>query len=336
MEKLLAKSSPEPLTVKSTSTPQICAKPFESVVFLFGPTGVGKTELLLDLDPKKFSVVNADSIQVYRHLDIGSAKASSETLKAIPHYLVDIFDPWQQFSVGDFVAHADQACKEIHEEGKVPVLSGGTAFYFKHFLFGLSEAPPSDEGVRLSVAKEIAEKGDAWAHSRLAQVDPISAKRIHPSDMYRISRALEIYEGSGRPLSSYAVPSKPRLGMKPLILGLNRDGDELKERIRQRVAQMFDEGLVEEIRHLIEMGANASWPALQGIGYKEFFQARISGEASRSMIAEQIERNSRAYAKRQMTFFKSFADVIWMDPTNKQPILSLINWYQGASSPSGR
>ncbi len=314
--------------MKSTSKPQTCSNPFESVVFLFGPTGVGKTELLMDLNPKKYSVVNADSIQVYRHLDIGSAKANSETLQAIPHYLIDIFDPWQQFSVGDFVAYADQACSEIHAQGKIPVLSGGTAFYFKHFYFGLAEAPPSDEDVRLHIAQEIEKRGDHWAYERLCHVDPLSAKRIHPSDMYRVSRALEVYEGSGRPLSSYSVPSKPRNGMKPLIIGLWREGDELKQRIALRVQQMFSEGLVSEIRHLIEMGADEAWPGLQGIGYKEFFQAMRSGEASLSMIGEQIERNSRYYAKRQMTFFKSFADVTWMNPADKEPILALIEAYR--------
>lgn len=314
--------------MKSTSKPLTCSNPFESVVFLFGPTGVGKTELLLDLDPEKYSVVNADSIQVYRHLDIGSAKANTETLQAIKHYLIDVYDPWQQFSVGDFVAYADEACREIHAQGKIPVLSGGTAFYFKHFYFGLAEAPPSDEGVRQRLAEEIRVRGDAWAFERLTQVDPLSAKRIHPSDMYRVSRALEVYEGSGRPLSSYKIPSTPRNGMKPLILGLWREGDELKQRIALRVGQMFAEGLVDEIRRLVEMGASESWPGLQGIGYKEFFQARKSGEASLSMVREQIDRNSRFYAKRQMTFFKSFASVHWMNPKDKREILSLIEGYR--------
>ena len=314
--------------MKSTSKPLTCSNPFESVVFLFGPTGVGKTELLLDLDPEKYSVVNADSIQVYRHLDIGSAKANTETLQAIKHYLIDVYDPWQQFSVGDFVAYADEACREIHAQGKIPVLSGGTAFYFKHVYFGLAEAPPSDEGVRQRLAEEIRVRGDAWAFERLTQVDPLSAKRIHPSDMYRVSRALEVYEGSGRPLSSYKIPSTPRNGMKPLILGLWREGDELKQRIALRVGQMFAEGLVDEIRRLIEMGASESWPGLQGIGYKEFFQARKSGEASLSMVREQIDRNSRFYAKRQMTFFKSFASVHWMNPKDKREILSLIEGYR--------
>ncbi len=314
--------------MKSTTNPPTCSNPFESIIFLFGPTGVGKTELLMDLDPEKYAVVNADSIQVYRHLDIGSAKANAETLQAIDHYLIDIFDPWQQFSVGDFVTYADQACRKISAQGKIPVLSGGTAFYFKHFYFGLAQAPPSDEGVRQRLAQEIDERGDGWAFERLSQVDPISAKRIHPSDMYRVSRALEVYEGSGQPLSSYSIPSTPRNGMKPLVIGLWREGDELKERIALRVEQMFAEGLVDEIRSLIEMGADEDWPGLQGIGYKEFFQGRKSGELSLSMVGEQIERNSRHYAKRQMTFFKSFTGVNWMKAKNTGPILSLIEAYR--------
>ncbi|NCC65000.1 MAG: tRNA (adenosine(37)-N6)-dimethylallyltransferase MiaA [Spirochaetia bacterium] len=330
MAKLSAKSSPGHLPVKFTSNPSICNNPFEKVVFLFGPTGVGKTELLLDLDPKKFSVVNADSIQVYRYLDIGSAKASPQTLETIPHYLIDIFDPWQQFSVGDFVAYADEACKLIHLQGKIPIVSGGTAYYFKHFLYGLSEAPPSNDEIRLRLTTEIAEKGDAWAYSRLRLVDPIAAERIHPSDMYRVSRALEVFETSGRPLSSFSIPSVNRNGMNPLVIGLKRENEELKRRIKCRVQQMFSEGLVEEIRSLLDKGASSAWPGLQGIGYKEFFQAMESGECSLSMIADQIERNSRFYAKRQMTFFKSFTDVRWMDPSDKEPILSLIEAYQKA------
>ena len=316
--------------MKSTSNPSTCSNPFEKVVFLFGPTGVGKTELLLDLDPEKFSVVNADSIQVYRYLDIGSAKASLQTRKTIPHYLIDIFDPWQQFSVGDFVMFADEACRQIHSQGKIPVVSGGTAYYFKHFLYGLSEAPPSNEQIRLRLTSEIEEKGNAWAYEKLRTIDPIAAKRIHPSDMYRVSRALEVFETSGIPLSSFSIPSVPRNGIKPLVIGLKRETEELKMRIRLRVQQMFEEGLVEEIRSLLDKGACSTWPGLQGIGYKEFFQAMENGECSLSLIADQIERNSRFYAKRQMTFFRSFTDVKWMDPSEKEPVLSLIEAYQKA------
>ncbi len=313
--------------MKSISKSQTNKSAFSHIVFLFGPTGVGKTELLLDLDPQRFSVINADSIQVYRHLDIGSAKASAAVQAAIPHYLIDIKDPWEQFSVGDFITYADQACQDICKEGKIPVISGGTAYYFKHFLYGLSEAPSSDEDIRALITQRIEEKGRDWAFEYLTQVDPITAGRIHPSDMYRVSRALEVYESSGRALSSFSLPTEPRYNMKPLIIGLIRDSEILRSRLAQRIQIMFDEGLEEEIRTLLRMGAQSDWPGLQGIGYKEFFQARENGEWSRSIIADQIERNSRFYAKRQLTFFRSFSEAQWMDPSDKQTILTEIEQY---------
>lgn len=313
--------------MKSTSIHPTQSNAFAEIIFLFGPTGVGKTELLLDLDPKKFSVINADSIQVYRYLDIGSAKASLEVRHSIPHHLIDIKDPWEQFSVGEFIAYADQAVASIHQEGKIPVISGGTAYYFKHFLYGLSEAPPSDEGVRLAVAQRIEQNGRAWAYEYLKQIDPISAQRIHPMDMYRVSRALEVYEKSKRPLSSFSLPDTPRNGMHPLVIGLMRESDQLRTRLALRIKQMFDQGLEDEIRSLLRMGAQMSWPGLQGIGYREFFQAMEHGEWSRSIIADQIERNSKLYAKRQMTFFKSFAQVQWMNADEKGEILTAIQRY---------
>lgn len=318
--------------MKSISKHPTKSNAFEPIIFIFGPTGVGKTELLLDLDPQRFSVINADSIQVYRHLDIGSAKASKAVRSAIEHHLIDICDPWEQFSVGNFIERADQACQMIHDQGKIPVISGGTAYYFKHFLYGLSEAPLSDENIRKALSQRIETEGREWAYQYLQRIDPISAKRIHPSDMYRVSRALEVWETSGRPLSSYTIPTTVRNGMKPLVIGLIRESEVLRRRLNLRVQAMFDEGLVEEIRDLLKMGAQSWWPGLQGIGYREFFQAMEHGEWSRAIIADQIERNSRLYAKRQMTFFKSFADAKWFDPENKATILTEIERYlQGGS-----
>ncbi|MGH0054480.1 MAG: tRNA (adenosine(37)-N6)-dimethylallyltransferase MiaA [Sphaerochaetaceae bacterium] len=313
--------------MKSISKRPTSSNAFSHIIFLFGPTGVGKTELLLDLDPQRFSVINADSIQVYRHLDIGSAKASKAVQAAIEHHLIDVKDPWDQFSVGDFISYADKACEHIFAEGKIPIISGGTAYYFKHFLYGLSEAPPSDENVRAKVSAQIEKWGNDWAFKRLNSLDPLSAQRIHPSDMYRVSRALEVYEASGKPLSSFSLPTEARYGMHPLVIGLVRESNLLHRRLSKRIAMMFDEGLEEEIRGLLRMGAEYWWPGLQGIGYKEFFQAMEHGEWSRSIVADQIERNSRFYAKRQMTFFRSFAEVKWMDPADEKEILTEVERY---------
>ncbi len=287
--------------------------PFAHIVFLFGPTGVGKTELLTRLDPNRYAVINADSIQVYRGLDIGSAKVSADVRAYINHYLVDVEDPWNQFSVARFIELADQAVREIALEGKIPVLCGGTAYYFKHFLYGLSEAPASDAAIRKSVAWETEQKGLEWAYAQLQQCDPQSAKRIHPNDEYRITRALEVFRSSGKPLSSFKPRTTARYGMKPLIYGLSRPQEELEDRIAIRVEKMFEEGLLEEMRGLLARGAKAEWPGMQGIGYREFFSAMRDGDCSIPSIKHAIIRDSRLYAKRQMTFFRSFADVSWVE-----------------------
>lgn len=303
------------------------ASAFSKIIFLFGPTGVGKTGLLPRLFRHGYGVVNADSIQVYRHLDIGSAKPSRELQALVPHELLDIEDPWQQFSVGAFVRMADQAVLRIASRGDIPVLTGGTAYYFKHFLYGLSEAPPADSDVRKEIAAVKDEKGLAWCHRWLAEVDPASASRIHPSDTQRILRALEVWRGSGRPLSSYSLPADARYGMAPLIIGLERPRNELKERISRRVDQMFAEGLEDEMRRLLAMGAVPSWPGMQGIGYREFFQAMRGGEMSRSDIAARIARDCELYAKRQYTFFRSFANVAWLHPDDIEGISALVTAY---------
>ncbi len=318
--------------MKSHSKHQTKSDSYPPIIFLFGPTGVGKTALLTNLDPSRFAVVNADSIQVYRHLDIGSAKASVALQQTIEHYLIDLCDPWEAFTVADFIRAADRAVEQIVADKKVPILVGGTAFYYRHFLYGLSEAPPSDERIRATVARLIEEKGPKWAYEELKAVDPISGANIHPNDLYRIGRALEVWHTSGRPLSSFALPTEPRFGMEPLIIGLSRTKEELSARIEARVEEMFAEGLEEEISTLLALGADRSWPGMVGIGYQEFFNAFVTGEYTQSMVGEEIVQNSRAYAKRQMTFFKSFADAQWFDANDTQAILPIIEAYLEAQS----
>ena len=296
------------------------------VIFLFGPTAVGKTRLLFDFFAPIGEVVNADSVQVYRHLDIGSAKADTTITERIPHHLIDILDPWETYNVADFIRLADRACTDIWSRGKLPVISGGTAFYFKHFMYGLSEAPQSDPETRAAVQLFIRDQGLKKAHDYLKIVDPVSAERINENDSYRISRAIEVYRASGKPLSSFALPTEPRNDMQILSIGLRREKEELKKRIRQRVDIMFDQGLKEEIRKLIDMGANPSWQSMQGIGYSEFMDVLFDSkygdlnkkpdeltEEEINTIKEKIVMDSIHYAKRQMTFFKSFADVRWID-----------------------
>lgn len=294
------------------------------MVFLFGPTSVGKTKLLTDICKDKFSVINADSIQVYKGLDIGSAKVSNDIMEKIPHYLIDILPPTEQFSVADFIKKADEACEDIYSKGRIPIISGGTAFYFKHFLYGLSEAPPTDPEVRKIIEKQIKSKGIESIYLALKKVDLQSYNRINPNDSYRIQRAYEVYETCGKPLSSFSISEKPRNNMNPLIIGLYRDNEEMQKRLRVRVELMMKEGLLEEVKRLIREGAKEDWPGMQGIGYREFFEAIKNGETSRSEILAKIVLDSKHYAKRQYTFFRSFENVNWIEASKTQEIENLV------------
>jgi tRNA dimethylallyltransferase len=294
------------------------------LIFLFGPTSVGKTKLLTDICKDRFSVVNADSIQVYKGLDIGSAKVSAEIMKKVPHYIIDILPPTQQFTVADFIEKADEAILDIRSKGRIPIISGGTAFYFKHFLYGLSNAPPTDQKVRDEIEKEILQNGIKTIYEDLKIVDPLSYERINPNDSYRIQRAMEVYRTCGKPLSSFSVSNSARNNMDPLIIGLYREKEEMESRLKLRVSLMMEDGLMDEIKGLLRDGAKESWPGMQGIGYREFFEAIKSGEDSKSQTLDKIVLNSKHYAKRQYTFFKSFENVNWMNANDEEEIKKLI------------
>ncbi len=292
-------------------------------IFLFGPTAVGKTSLLCDCFAKGFEVVNADSIQVYKELNIGSAKADEKTRALVSHHLIDIREPWETFNVADFISLADKACEEIRSRGNIPVICGGTAYYFKHFLYGLSEAPASNNKTRNEVASFIEKVGNLEAHKFLASVDPVSAARINVNDTYRISRAIEVFKDSGKPLSSFELPKEPRNKMDVVCIGLCRDKESLVSRIRLRVDLMFEQGMVEEMKYLFSIGANSNWQSMQAIGYREFMELDMNNLDIPS-VKESIIMNSIHYAKRQMTFFKSFADVNWVDPEDSKVVKALL------------
>ena len=293
-------------------------------VALFGPTAVGKTAMTETLFSSSSEIINADSIQVYRGLDIGSAKPDERLRRLIPHHLIDIRDPWEQYTAGDFVRDAEALIPEIEARGKIPLITGGTAYYFRQLIYGPSAAPASDSSVRAAVQGEIEEKGLEWAYSYLASIDPVSHARISASDAYRISRAIEVYRSSGRPLSSFPVSIAVRDDIDFVIIALCRDKAELDERIRARVDEMFRMGLYDEVRSLMDKGAQASWPAMQAIGYREFFEAAESGEASISAIKDDIVRATRQYAKRQMTFFRSFSSCRFFHPDDTDAIRSYL------------
>lgn len=291
---------------------------------LFGPTAVGKTALLNRLARLGIEIINADSMQVYRHMDIGTAKPDPETLRRVPHHLIDIKEPDQQFSVGEFVRRADEVARDIAARGAIPVVAGGTAFYVRHFLTGLPESPPQDPQVRCRLQGELADRGPAALFRELEQVDGVYAAKIGPEDRQRILRALEIYRLTGRPVSSFPVPNQPRDDFHFLLIGLDRDREELYRRIEHRVDHMFREGLVHEVKELKRRGYTESDPGMQAIGYREFFQMERSGCITLTDVRDLIVRNSRRYAKRQITFFRRFKRVQWFHPDAYGRIASLV------------
>ena len=287
---------------------------------LFGPTAVGKTALTEELFSKGFEIINADSVQVYRFLDIASAKPEKELVEKIPHHLVDIRFPWEQYNSGDFCKDAERLIKEINERGNIPLITGGTAYYFKQLLYGPSSTPESNPKTREEIQRTIDDIGLDKAYEMLMSLDMEAAKKIDKNDRYRISRALEVIKDTGCPLSSFPVSDTLREDIDFVIIGLKREKKELEERIRKRVDIMFDSGAVREMKALLSMGADLSWPGVQGIGYREWFNAMESGEVNISIIKDMIIRSSIKYAKRQMTFFSSFSDTAWFSPNDIEKI----------------
>jgi tRNA dimethylallyltransferase len=294
------------------------------VILIFGPTAVGKTDLLLDLFSGEAEIISADSMQVYRGIDIGSAKPPPEVRKALPHHLVDILEMDKQFTAGDFVRLADKAVPEIIGKGKIPVISGGTAFYFKNFIYGLPPVPEVAPEWREQLNREADESGIAPLYESLKKIDPETAERLHPADRSRIIRALEIYSGTGRRLSEFPLSGKIRDGYRYLVIGLHRERAQLYKRIERRVDTMFRQGLPDEIKRLISRGARPEYPAMQGIGYREFFQWQKEGCLSVPDLKERIARNTRRYAKRQLTFFRSIPVTQWINGDDREAVYSAV------------
>lgn len=252
-------------------------------------------------------------------MDIGTAKPSPELRSRLPHILIDIKDPDEQYTAGEFARLAREACDSAHSRGLIPIVSGGTGFYIRNLLCGPSGAPPESADMRLEVAADLRRLGADALRAELEAADPASARRIHPNDLYRLTRAVEILRSTGRPPSDFAPPSSPRGDMDFLVVGVERPKAELAERIRSRVKSMMEAGLPEELRRLKAAGFSPSSPGMQAIGYKEFFQDE--GKSIES-IAEDIVLHSIQYAKRQMTFLRALPGIIWIGP-DKEALLGL-------------
>ena len=278
------------------------------VIVIFAPPASGKTALMRDLFSYsgssftlkgKAEVISADSMAVYNELDIGTAKPDVSFCSEIPHHLINMTSYKNQFSVADFVTNADRECNEIWSRGKIPVVAGGTGFYIRAFLMGLPETPESDPKLRNELKERCAREGKEVLYKELCEKDPVSAKKIHPNDEYRILRALEVFYLTGKPRSSFelSVSFRHDFDFCPVVLEPPRE--ILFERIAQRVEMMFEMGLEKEVRDLISSGAKAEDPGMQAIGYREFFMSQDTNE-----IKKMIIHNSCKYAKKQYTYIR--------------------------------
>ncbi len=297
----------------------------EPVLILIGPTAVGKTALSLAL-AERFSceIVGLDSMQIYRHMDIGTAKATAEERALVPHHLLDMVDPDEEYHVARYVADATEACRQIIARGNRPLLVGGTGLYLKGLLEGLFEIPPVPESVRATLRQHLLEEGRAVLFGELGQCDPESAGRIHPNDTHRLLRALEIFLATGKPWSEHLREQQVQPALsKVLQLGLLAERTALYERINLRVEQMVAEGLLAEVEKLLAMGYDPSLKAMQSIGYRHMVQF-LQGEWEWDETLFLLARDTRRYAKRQMTWFGNDPDIHWFAPTDAGPIFECI------------
>jgi tRNA dimethylallyltransferase len=309
------------------------SKKRKPVILLFGPTASGKSRIILEVLGQGFEVINADSQQVYKYLDIGTAKPAKEEMVHIPHHLVDICDPKEQFNAGKFVSKANEIIPRIFSRNKIPLVSGGTGFYIKNFIYGLPPAPPSDPEVRKYIRKKVKARGLETLYKDLCIVDPVYAQKIQENDSLRIIRALEVYEISGKPLSSFQLPEKEREDIVMYKLCLAPGREELYKRIENRVEKMFACGLVDEVRSLIQRGYSTYDPGMKSIGYHEFFLMQLGCFLFQD-IKDLIKRNTRHYAKRQITFFKSFDNVSWFHPDDCEGIQKGIKEFLAINYPA--
>lgn len=281
------------------------------IVGVVGPTASGKTDFAVDLAlERNGEVVSCDSMQIYRGMDIGTAKPTKDEMRGVPHHMIDICDVNEDFSAAKFVKMARACIDDILSRGRLPILCGGTGLYFDSVINNISfTETKSDPDYRESLKKLADEKGAEYVHGMLREADPDSAEKIHPNNVRRVIRALEIYHLSGRPKSELDVEQRGEPLYDAEIYEISRPREELYERINQRVDMMIAAGLEGEVRGLLENGADINSTAMQAIGYKEMAEY-IRGELSLGGAVEKIKHETRRYAKRQITWFKRNKNII--------------------------
>ncbi|MDN4523370.1 tRNA (adenosine(37)-N6)-dimethylallyltransferase MiaA [Fictibacillus fluitans] len=295
----------------------------ERLIVIVGPTAVGKTKTGIELAKAlNGEVISGDSMQIYRGMDIGTAKISNEEMEGIPHHLIDIKDPCDSFSAAEFQERAKACITEINRRGKVPIIVGGTGLYIRsvthQYMFSTASG---DEQYRQQLENILSEKGADWLFALLQEKDPESAERIHPNNVRRVIRALEIYHVTGKTMTE-TLKEQEQSQDSPYdltMIGLSMDRGLLYERIDERVDQMMSQGLLEEAKRLYHEGVR-DCQSVQAIGYKEIYEY-LEGRLTLEEAVELLKRNSRRYAKRQYTWFRNQMDIQWFD-------MSALNFYE--------
>lgn len=287
----------------------------EKIITICGPTGIGKTGFAIAL-AKAFNgeIIGADSMQIYKYMDIGTAKPDAAELAQAPHHLVDFLDPSQDFDAGQYAQLAGQKINEITRKGRIPIIAGGTGLYIRALLYGLFRSRPVCENTLARLTREAQEKGSAYLYHKLCACDPAAAQKIHPHDNFRIIRALEVFQTTGTPISLMQKEhnfASPRY--QSLTMGLFMDRKPLYERINLRVDAMIRKGLLTEVTDLVRKGYSFDLKSMQSIGYRHM-GAVLKKEHDFDQAVFLLKRDTRRYAKRQFTWFKKEPGIIWLKP----------------------
>lgn len=290
------------------------------IIILTGPTAVGKTNLSIDLAKEiNAEIISADSMQIYKYMDIGSAKVTKEEMDGVVHYMIDEVTPDVPFSVSEFQMRSEKYIEEINKKGKNVLITGGTGLYLNSLIYNMDFAKSNaNNEIREKLEQELAENGIDYMHEKLRGLDEEAANRIHKNNTKRVIRAIEVCM-SGQKMNDFSKDLRYNEKYKPIIIVLNRDREVLYQRINKRVDIMLENGLLDEVKELLKMGYTKDMISMQGIGYKEMIKY-LDGEYTYDEAIEIIKRDSRRYAKRQLTWFKRYQDAKWFDLDKYQDI----------------
>lgn len=310
--------------------------PRERLVCIFGPTGVGKSAFAIHLAERLGGeIVGADSMQVYRRMDIGTAKPTREERGRVFHHLIDVVEPDEPFDASRYREMASGAVTAVHQKGKTPFVVGGTGLYIRALLGGLIDGPPADEALRKMLKARMAERGKAHLYGMLEEKDPRAAAAIHPHDGIRIVRALEVLELTGRSIVAYQEQHRfQNARWDVLRIGLRLERDELYRRIDARVDRMMAEGFLAEVEGLLNSGFDASLKPMQSLGYRHL-SAAVGGKTPLEEAVRLIKRDTRMYSKRQMTWFSADRNAVWLEPENLEGAKQLIDSFLNKEDRNG-